>query len=430
MANPFQTRTRLQIRESIGYALNDMALVTPTTATGLGTANIVDAYSFAPGGDDEYNGRQVICVTPTGDIVAGEKSWVDDFDGDTWDASLAPAFTSTTAVGDIFELWKVFTYEEVNNAINQAYMEATKDSFQVKQVTSQFTDEDEYEYNILSGFVGVNKVEYAYNIGIDTSLHRCETAWTAGSANVTVTADSAFKKEGSYSCKGVEDGGSGSGAILAYATIAADIDDCDKVEFWFYSSIALTAGQIEIHLDDTAAIASALETIDIPAMDAATWYRHSLSLANPHTDVDLISVGIYQVSDVGAFTFYVDDVRAVLSTSKDYRPLNPEHWRIIKGSTPLLKLTSEGLGLVGDARQLRISGYQLPTMLTADATESQIDPSWLINKVTGELMLNHSKSPRLDIVDRDKIAKSRLEKADKEKMGIRFNPATNTRWVF
>ena len=428
MTAPFQTRTRKQVRESIGFALNDMILVAASSS--IDTTSLLAVYSLGKGGDDEYNGRQVVCVTPAGSIVAEEKSWVSDFNSTTKDATVSPAFSANIITDDLFEMWKVFTVEEVNDAINQAIMEVTKDTLQIKQVTTQYTDSNAYEYNILSGFVGLYQVEYAYKTGIEHILDNCESAWTAGSINVTVTADTAFTKVGSASMKAVEAGGSGTNAILCHHTISTtDIDDCDRVEFWMYSSIALTAGQLQIKLDDTAAIASALEAISIPAMDANTWYRHVLTLANPYSDVDIISIGIFQVADVGAFTFYVDDVRANLSTSKDFTPLNPDHWRIIKDTTPYLKLTSDGLSVAGDNRQLRLTGYQLPSMLSADATESEIDPSWIINKVTGELMLNHAKSARLSIPNRELVAKARLDKAEKDKTSIRFRPMANTRWI-
>jgi len=405
-------------------------MILVSASSSVDTTSLIAVYSLFKGGDDEYNGRQVVCVTPAGSIVAEEKSWVSDFDSATKDATVSPAFTANIIDDDLFEMWKVFTVEEVNDAINQAVMEATKDCLQIKQLTTQYTDSDEYEYNTLSDFVGLYQVEYAPTVGIEHILDTCDSVWTAGSANVTVTADSAFNKLGTACVKAVEDGNSGTNAKLCYKTISStDIDDCDKVEFWMYSSIALTAGQLQIKLDDTAAIASALEAIDIPAMSANTWYRHVLSLANPYSDVSLISIGIFQVADVGAFTFYVDDVRANLSTSKDFQPLNPDFWRIIKDTTPYLKLTSEGLGQIGDSKQLRLTGYQLPSLLSADATESEIDPSWIVNKTVGELMLNHAKSSRLSIPNRELIAKARLDKAEKDKTSIRFRPMSNVRWI-
>ena len=412
-----QSRTLAQIRESIGYALNDMALITATT-TG-DTASLIATYGFAKGGDDEYNGRQLIAITPSGAIVAGEKTYVSDFDSATWDASLAPPFTSSTTSGDIFELWKVFTYEEINDAINQTIAEVSGKALQIKETHTTFTEADKYLYDVLSSFTHLGKVEYVSSTGNYHLLDNCDTVWVAGSANVTVTADSTFEKVGNACVKAVEAGGSGANAILAYKAISStDISDCDEVEFWLYSSIALTAGQLEIHLSSTAIIASAEETIDIPAMDAATWYKHSLSLANPHSDTAIISIGIYQVSDVGAFTFYVDEVEANKFNSKVFKELPIEYWDIAQGSTPYLMLTSSGLSLVGADNQLRLTGYQIPDLMTADTDISEIDPAYLIAKTTGRLLVSHAKSSYLDINDRATLASYWLGEAAKMEPGL------------
>uniref|UniRef100_A0A6M3KYW6 Uncharacterized protein n=1 Tax=viral metagenome TaxID=1070528 RepID=A0A6M3KYW6_9ZZZZ len=405
-----QSLTRKQIRQSIGYNLLDMVLVTAST-TG-DTSSIIATYSLAKGGDDEYNGRQVYASDMTGSIVAGEKTWVSDFNSTNKDATVSPVFSASSTALDVFELWKVFTVEEINDAITQAEMEVSSRALQSKIITTPFTETDKYLYDVLDDFTHLSKVEYVCSKGIYHLLDNCDAVWTAGSANVTVTADSSFEKVGTACVKAVEGGGSGAGAILAYKAITSvDLSGCDKVEFWMYSSIALTAGQLEIHLDDTAAIASGIEKIDIPAMDAATWYKHSLSLASPHLDTAIISIGIYQVSDVGAFTFYVDDVSTCMSTSKQYKLLSNEYWNIAKGSTPYLQLTSGGLSEVGTNTQMKLTGYQLLTPMSADSSESQVDPGYLVNKVTGELLLNHAKSSYLDINDRAALSDRRLAKA-------------------
>lgn len=428
MANPIQSRTQLQIVESIGYGLNDMVLLTADTTTD--TSSIIDAYGLAKGGDDEYNDHQVVAVNMTGSIVEGEKSFISDFDSTAKDATVSPVFTAAVTTADVFEMWKVFSREEVVDALNVAVMEVSDDCLQLKTNNAVFIDSDRKEYNVLSSFKALSKVEYVSCLGIDHTVDTCDTLWTAGSANVTVTLDTSFEKEGTGCVKAVEDGSSSTGAILAYHAITSmDLTDSDTIEFWMYSSIALTAGQLQIHLSSTAIIASAEETLDIPAMDAATWYRHSITMEAPASDGAIISVGIYQVADVGAFTFYVDDIHAVYSGSKAYKVLPPDLWDIVKASTPLLRLDSVAVELIGEPHQLRLTGYQLPALFTDDTTTSEIDPSWLINKVIGELMLNHAKSPQLDIDDREGKGTRRLQKAEYDKTKIRTQVSMNTRWI-
>lgn len=149
-------------------------------------------------------------------------------------------------------------------------------------------------------------------IGLDTSvkvvIDNCDAAWTAG-ANVVASNDTGDKKEGTGSVKLAVGAAAGAGQILGYKVISvADLYGKTKVGFWIKSSIALNAGDLQYKLDDTAAIASALETINIPALQAGVWTKVYLTLANPSLDLNIISHGIYQVNDKGAFDLWIDDI--------------------------------------------------------------------------------------------------------------------------
>ncbi len=423
-----QSITRGAIRRSIGLNLGVCQLCVVTTA---GTsAQLIDAIRLQ-GGDDEHNEKQVRIydAAGSGTIVSGEDSVVSDYAGSTHLATMSPVFSAATTVGDKFEMWKTpWLIEDIDDAINQAISEVTGRCLQIKEIHSPFTESSKYLYDVLSDFKALSRVEYVSSIGTEHLLSDCETAFTGG-VGTTATADSAFKKKGTYSGKFVVVG-VGATTILCYQAISSvDISDCNTIEFWMYSSIALTAGQLQIKLDDTAAIASALEAIDIPAMDAGVWYRHSLSLANPHLDTAIISLGIYQVANVADFTFYLDDIKAVNSLSNVYKPLVDEYWDIAKGSTPYLQITSSGLSVIGTDTQLRLTGYQIPVLLNADATTSEVDPGWLVNKVTGELLLNHAKSSYLDIHDRARLGTIRLAKAEQQLSSITTNLMSGTRSV-
>jgi hypothetical protein len=398
MAN-IQSKTLGEIRRSVGQNLGICIDGEATSTTD--TTSLIDTVNLI-GGDDEHNNKQVRIYDAAGSIVDGETQSVSDYAGATHDATTG-AFTDAITDGDKYEMWNTpWRINEINDVINQVIMRMTSRCPQPKRDNSVFTKSTDKRYAIPSGFISLERdnLRYAESVGISHLLDNCDSAWTAGSVNVTVTADTAFKRKGAACVKAVEAGGSGAGAILAYGTISSsDISDCDKIEFDFYSSIALTAGQLQIHLDDTAAIASAIETIDIPACSAGQWYRLSLSLASPHLDTAIISIGIYQVADVGAFTFYVDDLNAVYYPSKVFRVLPSEYWKIIRGTTNYIQISSNGLSLIGDNKELEFNGYKNPSLLTADSSISEIDPGWLIERVTAEIMLNHAKSPTLDIDD-------------------------------
>ncbi|MFA4917125.1 MAG: hypothetical protein WC560_10705 [Syntrophales bacterium] len=428
MASAIQSRTRLQIRHSIG---RNSGLVTIGTAKStVDTSSLIDTVGLAQfSGDDEINGRQVMIHTPVGSIVAGEKSIISDFAASTSDATVAPVFSAAITNGDGYEIWKTpWMIEDINDIIDQVIADITGQALQVKQSQDTFTTTNQYEYNCLSGFVGLNKVEYQSTIGTEIEIDDCDTAMTAG-ANVTATADSAFKKEGTASAKLVVAAGAGV-QLLAYGTISSiDISQCNQVEMWFYSSVTLTAGQLKLYLDDTAACVSALETINIPATTAATWTRHVLTLANPHLDTAIISWGIYQTSDVGACTLYVDFVNAVDSLSRAWTPLNPQQWAITKGTTPYLRLTSSGLSVVGTDRLLMLTGCKIASLMSADTSTCEIDPSYVIAAATWFAMIGHAKSPSIDLNNRQALSDRWKVEMERKKPSVTFDLPSDMRWV-
>jgi hypothetical protein len=131
--------------------------------------------------------------------------------------------------------------------------------------------------------------------------------------DVNCTADASIFKRGTKSCKLIVAAGCSAGDKLAAAAFTAkNLSSYTKIGFWIYSTVTLISGDLALMLDNTAACASPLETISIPAVPAAnTWTYVKCTLANPATDLAIISVGIQMVNDVGGFTVYIDDLRAL-----------------------------------------------------------------------------------------------------------------------
>ncbi len=419
-------RTRLQIRTSIGRVLGTIY----GTATGGGDTTSLKDTTRLRGADDDYNGWFNQFNSGT-NVVAGDQAYVTDFASTGSDATLSTAASGNIAAGDTYEMWqRPYDVDDVNDVIDRAIIEVSRKALQVKQTTSQWTESNHLEYDWLSSFVSIHKVEYVSNVGIDKLVSDCETAWTAGSANVTVTRDSSFKKFGTYSAKLVEDGNSAAGAKLGYIAIASlDISDCDRLEFDMYSSIALTAGQIDFALDNTAAIASPTESLDVPAMDAGVWYRHSIALANPHSDTAIISVGLIQTSDVGAATYYIDNVRAIKEGSKEYLELNPMHWGLSVDGTNYLHFSKAGLSVTGTPTQIRLSGLQLPSLMTTDTSTCEIDPEFVVEWSLAYLLLYHAKSRQLDVKGREELGKIHLALSEKKKTQISLNFPNGSRFI-
>jgi hypothetical protein len=143
-------------------------------------------------------------------------------------------------------------------------------------------------------------------------IEDCEDAWAeSNGANVTATADGTTKQVGTNSAKFAVAANASAGILGTEAISSTNLSLYTHIYAWIYSSVALDAGDIQLLLDDTSNCASPLETINLPAIAATTWTRVRLPLANPDSDLAIISIGLKMAVDKGAFDLYIDDVNAV-----------------------------------------------------------------------------------------------------------------------
>ena len=146
---------------------------------------------------------------------------------------------------------------------------------------------------------------------IDTAtlqiVEDCEDAWDElVDGDVTSTAD-ADCKVGTKSAKLAVAAGAGAGDILATEVVGSmNLSTYEHINLWIKSSVALDAGDMQLLLDDNAQCASPIKLLDIPALSAATWTLIRLDLGDASGLTAVISVGIKQVVDKGAFDLYLD----------------------------------------------------------------------------------------------------------------------------
>lgn len=150
-----------------------------------------------------------------------------------------------------------------------------------------------------------------YDITEGVEVTDCETKWTESGANITCSADTTYYKKGSKSSKIAIGADFTTGLAAYYAISSADYTGHDHVHLWVRSSVALASGDISLLLDNTAACASPLEDINIPALAANTWTRVSLTYASAAGLGAVISVGLKVNVDKGACDIYLDDIRSV-----------------------------------------------------------------------------------------------------------------------
>lgn len=144
-----------------------------------------------------------------------------------------------------------------------------------------------------------------------------EVAWTAQS-NVTTAVETTIKKTGAGSAKMTIAAGFSTGLIATYDFTSIDLSSYDALVMWIRSDTTLASGVLQAVIDNTAACATPLETLTIPALTANTWKLLCLPFSAGYADgMDaVISVGLKAASDPGAIVVYADMITAVRQIGK------------------------------------------------------------------------------------------------------------------
>lgn len=172
---------------------------------------------------------------------------------------------------------------------------------------------DIYTAGVPAATDGKGVVMMALGVQESLVLDDCEDAWDEDvPANFTVSLDAADKMVGTSSVK-IDITAAGVAGVILCEVIApgTNLPKYTHVEFWIKSSVATTAGDLQILLDDTAKCVSPLETLNVPALVADKWTHVRVALLTPQLDIAIISLGLKYTVDIGACTIHLDDFRAV-----------------------------------------------------------------------------------------------------------------------
>ena len=386
-----QGRTRAQLRQSIGYNLGAIYV---SSASGNGHADkntIVD--NTLVGGDDNHNGKWVIFNDANG--TSGQTTRVSDYVSSTTTLTVAPVLAAQTATSDTYELWDdIYNPTAINEFINQSILDATGVAWDPVESLAVHTDGTTLRYDVPSGMSMVKNIYYRNKVS-STRLHACAATFDETvDSDFTVSLDTKDKKQGSQSCKFVIAAGASAGDIATDSITSKDISGYDYIEFWIKSTVATSAGNLKILLDNTASCASPLETLSIPALSNDTWTFFRIQLANPELDTAIISVGLEYDSDIGAATVWLDDISVVKNDSADWIKLPRNLWRIDKEAKDIV-LEDYAHG-VARYNLLKIVGGDKPVLLTSDSATPEIDEQYIIAMSTGLALASVAGGPSTD----------------------------------
>ena len=387
---PVQARTRKQLRQSVGYNLG--AIETGTTYDAGSTTTLISLTLV--GGDDNYNGKR-ITVFDTSNSDNAETRIISDYTASAYRATLQQALSFSTVAGDTYEIWnEPYTPDMIHEFINQAITDATGMAYDPIESVSLHADGSSMRYDIPSNISLINRLFYRTSVSF-TELHSCNAVFDETiDSDFTVSVDTKDKRKGTGANKFVIAAGASAGDIATDSIDSKDISKYDYLECWVKSTVATSAGNLKILLDDTASCATPIETLSVPALSADTWTFVRVALANPETDTAIISVGLEYDSDLGACTVWLDDIKVVQNDTAVWDVLPKHLWRVDRESRDLV-LSESGKYEAGYAL-LKITGGDKPALLSAETDASEIDDSYIIARATALAYSAASGGPGTD----------------------------------
>ena len=374
---PVQGRTRKQLRQSIG---NNLGAMRTGTAYDAGSTTTLISLSLV-GGDDNYNGKWLTVADVTNSNNT-ETRIISDYTASAYRLTVQQAYSFATAAGDTFEIWDAqYRPEVIDEFINQAIIDSTGQAYDPVEDVSLHADNRNMRFDIPANISIINHLYYRSRV-TSTILHSCNAAFDETvDSDITVTVDTEDKKRGTGSNKFVIAAGASAGDIATDSFTSKDISKYDYLECWVKSTVATSARNLKILLDDSASCASPIETLEVPALTANTWTYVRMALANPETDTAIISIGLEYDSDLGACQVRLDDIKVVQNDTAEWT-IFPKHlWKIDRSARDLI--LSDSGRLEAGYSLLKITGGDKPALMTAETDTSEVDDSYIIARATG-----------------------------------------------
>ena len=393
-----QGRTLKQLRQAVGFNLG--ALHTGT-AYDAGSNTTLISLTFV-GGDDSYNGKW-IAVADASNSDSTEFRIISDYTASAYRATLQQQLSFATAAGDSYEVWdEPYKPENINEFINQAIVDSTGLVYDPIENISLHGDGKQTRYDIPSGISQISKIEYRNKISY-TRLHDCGTTFDEKTdGDFTQSLDTKDKKQGTQALKMVIASGASAGDFVTDSITSKNISGYDYIEMWVKSTVATSAGNLKLLLDDSASCASPLETLSIPALSADTWTFVRMQLSTPELDTAIISVGLEYDSDLGACTVWIDDITAVKNDTAEWSTLDRRLWKIDKEARDLI-LLRDGQDAIGYAL-IKIVGGDKPALLSAETDTTEIPEAYIIAFATARALLANSGGASTDPDSRRQLA--------------------------
>ena len=407
-----QGRTREQLRQHIGRALGGVYV---SAATSSGSTTTLLDNTLVLGGADTQIGKWIRFTSGSNDTLT-RRVTDSAISSNVTTLTFMPAATASTA-SESYELWDMaYSPDVVDDFINQAILAATGWVYDPIEDISLHGDGKQTRFDIPSGISMISKIEYRHKVR-STRIHAAGTTFDETTdGDFTQSLDTKDRKQGTQSLKMVIAVGASAGDFVTDSITSKDISGYDTIEMWVKSTVATSAGNLKLLLDDSASCASPLETLSIPALSADTWTFVRMSLANPETDTAIISVGLEYDADIGAVTVWIDDIVAVANDTAEWDTLDRRYWKIDKEARDLV-LVRDGQCAVG-YNLIKITGGDKPALLTSDSDTTEISEEYIIAQSMTTALLSTSGGPATDPDSKRQLSSYWTQQAERSRRGF------------
>lgn len=168
--------------------------------------------------------------------------------------------------------------------------------------------------------------------------------------------------------------GASAGDSVSEAIPIADLTPYGKIVVWVRSSVATTAGQLQLLLDNTAQVASPVHTLNIPALSANAWTLCEIAYDNTQVGTgSIISIGLKYTVDIGAATVDICKPYALKATEP---AVSANSLRLFEARADAdiaqVELVDITAAVNSTAYTVRINGVDIVYTSDASATEGEI----------------------------------------------------------
>jgi hypothetical protein len=235
-----------------------------------------------------------------------------------------------------------------------------------------------------------------YRNSVDfTRIHSCSAVFDESvDDHIVAELDTKDRKQGAQSCKFTFSSSTVAGEKATDSIVSKDISGYDYIEFWIKSTVATSAANLQLHLDNHTNCQSPIETINVPALSADTWTFVRSVLSNTELNTAIISVGLDMDVDIAPCVVWLDDISVVKNDTAEWIKIPRHLWHIDKEAKDVV--FDNYVHGIARYNLLKIVGGDKPALLSSDSATSEVNEQFLIAAATARSFAAASGGPSTD----------------------------------